>query len=642
MNKITAIVCLFFIGTASLTAQHQISSPDEKIKVNISTENGISYSVSLNDEVFIAKADIDLLFNKASLGKNAKFAKPVVSKQNATVKPVVALKQSSIENNYNQLTLKGKELTVEFRVFNDGVAYRFVTDRNGEVEVNERANFEFAGNFLMWTSPIEAYVGSYEANYEKVKIEAFSSKNSYLPVLFENTRSHKMLLTEADMYDYPHMFLKKSGANSLQATFPPFPLKTELVNDRASKVTQEADYIAKTNGNRTFPWRVIVLTEKDAQLLESNLVFLLSRETELKNTEWIKPGRVSWDWWNASNLYGVDFEAGLNTDSYKYFIDFASKNGLEYIILDEGWSLSTLDISQPNKTLDLFELIRYGREKNVRLILWASWRAIESQFFVLAKYKEWGIAGIKVDFMDRADQWMVNFYERVAREAAANNLLVDFHGAFKPNGLHRAFPNVVAYEGVQGLEFNKWAKTVSPEHNTTLPFIRMVSGPMDYTPGAMRNYQSFEYNPSHMRPGSQGTRCHQLAMFVIYESGIQMLADSPSNYEREKESTDFIASVPNTWDEIKVLEAKVGEYLLVARRKGNTWFVGGMNNDTEREFTISLPFLSPGERKAVIMQDGINANRFAEDYKRVETNVNNKSQIKVKMAKGGGFVMRIE
>ena len=522
------------------------------------------------------------------------------------------------------------------------MAYRFVTDRKGEVEVNETADFEFADNFTMWASPIEAYVGSYEVNYEKVKIANFTTKNTYLPVLFKNGGSHKMLLTEADIFDYPHMFLKKGDGNSLEATFPPYPIETELINDRASKVTKGADYIAKTNGDRTFPWRLMILTERDAQLVESNLVYLLSRETELKNTEWIKPGRVSWDWWNASNLYGVDFEAGLNTDSYKYFIDFASKNGLEYIILDEGWSLSTLDISQPNKTLDLFELIRYGREKNVRLILWASWRAIESQFFVLSKYKEWGIAGIKVDFMDRADQWMVNFYERVAREAAANNLLVDFHGAFKPNGLHRALPNVIAYEGIQGLEFNKWAKTVTTEHNTTLPFIRMVCGPMDYTPGAMRNYQSSEYNPSHMRPGSQGTRCHQLAMFVIYESGIQMLADSPSNYEREKESTDFIASVPNTWDEIKVLEAKVGEYLLVARRKGNTWFVGGMNNDTEREFTISLPFLSPGERKAVIMQDGINANRFAEDYKRVETNVNNKSQIKVKMAKGGGFVMRIE
>ena len=642
MYRIAALVFLFFIEISSLKAQHLISSPDEKIKVNISTENGISYSVSLNDEVFIAKADIDLIFNKTSLGKNIKFTSPVLIKQKITVKPVVALKQSSIENNYNQLTFKGKELTVEFRVFNDGVAYRFVTDRKGEVEVNERANFEFSGNFSMWTSPIEAYVGSYEANYDKVKIADFSSKNTYLPVLFENIGSHKMLITEADIYDYPHMFLKKGGVNALEATFPPFPLETELVNDRASKVTKVAEYIAKTQGARSFPWRVMALTEKDAQLVESNLVYLLSRETELKNTEWIRPGRVSWDWWNASNLYGVDFEAGLNTDSYKYFIDFASKNGLEYIILDEGWSLSTLDISQPNQTLDLFELIRYGREKNVRLILWASWRAIESQFFVLSKYKEWGIAGIKVDFMDRADQWMVNFYERVAREAAANNLLVDFHGAFKPNGLHRAYPNVVAYEGVQGLEYNKWAKTVSPEHNTTLPFIRMVCGPMDYTPGAMRNYQSFEYNPSHMRPGSQGTRCHQLAMFVIYESGIQMLADSPSNYEREKESTDFIASVPNTWDEIKVLEARVGEYLLVARRKGNTWFVGGMNNDTEREFTISLPFLSTGEKKAVIIQDGINANRFAEDYTRIETDVNNQTQIKVKMAKGGGFVMRIE
>ncbi|MFO7671986.1 MAG: glycoside hydrolase family 97 protein [Bacteroidales bacterium] len=643
MKKPAIIFCLLCAGIASALAQHQLKSPNGKIEVNIDLSEGIRFSVALNKQLFIENARVDLHFNGEALGGGAKFKKATSRTENSNVSPVVALKEQVIENHYNELTLSfTNKFSVEFRAFDNGLAYRFVTAIKGEVEVNETANFEFADNFKMWSSPIDAYVSSYEVNYEQGKIADFAQgKNSYLPLLIEHTQGYKMLLTEADIFDYPHMFLKKAKGNTLEATFPPFPLETELIGDRQSKVTKEAGYIARTVGNRSFPWRLLMMTETDAGLVESNLVYLLARDSEIEETGWIKPGRVSWEWWNASNLYGVDFEAGLNTDTYKYYIDFASKNGLEYILLDEGWSLSTMDITQPNPVLDLFEIIRYGKEKNVRIILWASWRAIESQFFVLEKYKEWGVAGIKVDFMDRSDQWMVNFYEKIAREAARNNLLVDFHGAFKPNGLHRAFPNVVSYEGAQGLEYCKWSKSVTPEHNLTLPFIRMVCGPMDYTPGAMRNFHTEEFQPNFSRPGSQGTRCHQLALFVVFESGIQMLADSPSNYEREQESTEFLATVPNTWDELKVLEARVGEYLVVARRKGSTWFVGALNNQTEREFSIDLSFLSDGEKSAVIMQDGVNTDHFAEDYTRIETTVSNQTKLNLKLAKGGGYAARI-
>lgn len=634
---------LAFFGT--LNAQYKLSSPNGKIELNVGITNGIQYSVSINKEVFIKNANIDLVFNGQPFSNGLKLSNKAQTTVNEIVKPIVSYKESSIVNNYNQLQLNFKNnLSVEFRVFNDGVAYRFITRVKGDVEVNEKANVEFADNFKLWASPLKGYTCSFEIPYEQVKISDFSEGlNTYLPLLIEHSKEYKMLITEADITDYPHMFFSKGSGNSLTASFPPFPLETKYLNDRSSEITKGAAYIAKTNGTRSFPWRLMIITEKDAQLVQSNLVYLLSGDNKLVNTTWITPGRVSWEWWNASNLYDVDFKAGLNTESYKYYIDFASENKLEYILLDEGWSISTSDLTRPNPLLDLHEIIRYGNQKNVRVLLWATWIAVNNQMFMLDSLQKWGVAGIKIDFMDRADQWMVNFYETVAREASQRNLIVDFHGAFKPNGLHRVYPNVVAYESVHGMEVNKWAKTVTPSHNLSLPFIRMVCGPMDFTPGAMRNYASKEFTPNFTRPGSQGTRCHQLALSVIFETGIQMLCDSPSNYKKEKESTDFLASVPVTWDELKVLEASIGEYLVLARRKGNTWFIGALNNnDKDREFTIDLSFIGSGSKNAVIMQDGINASQFAEDYSRIQHAVNSDSKITVKMVAGGGFAARIE
>jgi alpha-glucosidase len=641
--RILAAISLLWLCT-SVYSQFQLSSPGQKIALTVDVKNGIHYSVSLNGESLIKNADIDLLFNGVSLGSNLKLLRNTPTMVNDFVAPVVAFKESRINNYYNQLSLVFKNnMALEFRAFEDGIAYRFITSIKGDVEVNEVANIEFADNYKMWASPVNGYSCSFEVPYEEVKVADFKSDvNTYLPLLIEHTNGYKMLITEADITDYPHMFLSKGAGNKLNACFPPFPLETKYLNDRNSEVTKGASYIAKTNGTRSFPWRLTIITENDAQLIESNLVYLLSGGNKIASTEWIKPGRVSWEWWNDSNLYDVNFKAGLNTESYKYYIDFASKNKLEYVLLDEGWSVSTSDLTRPNPSLDLHEIIRYGKEKNVNILLWATWIAVNNQMFMLDSLRSWGVAGIKIDFMDRADQWMVNFYEKVAREASQRNLLVDFHGAFKPNGLHRVYPNVVSYESVHGMEQNKWGKTVTPTHNLELPFIRMVCGPMDYTPGAMRNYSMDDFSPSWARPGSQGTRCHQLALSVVFETGIQMLCDSPSNYEKEKESTDFLSSVPVTWDEIKVLEAKVGEYLLLARRHGDTWFIGGLNGDTEREFSVSLSFLQSGERNAFIMEDGINASRFAEDYKLTKKIITNKSSIKVKMVSGGGFAARIE
>jgi alpha-glucosidase len=644
MKKISIFIVLISLLT-NVIAQTELKSPDQNLLLKLDkVEKSISFSVWLNEDKMISVSDIDLQFDGKSVFESNKF-KTLFNQVSETVKPEVALKSKEIINEYNQLTLNfNNNLRIEFRAFNDGVAYRFITAKDKDVEVNESVKFNFEKQTKLWASLTNTFQTSYEANYSVLNSSDFpDSIKTYLPLLSENKSGKKVLITEADVFDYPHMFLKKTeSANELSAVFPKYPLDVEYSRDRVSDIKKEANYIAKTNADRTFPWRLLVISGKDADLIKTNLVYLLSRKNQLEDISWIKPGRVSWDWWNASNLYDVDFESGLNTESYKYFIDFASAYGLEYIILDGGWAIDKLDITQANPDIDLPELIRYGNSKNVRLILWSGWLTLHKNMKVMELYKEWGIAGIKVDFMNRSDQWMVNYYEEVAREAAKNELLINFHGSFKPAGLRRAYPNVVTYEAVRGLEYNKWSETVTPTHDVTIPFIRMVCGPMDYTPGAMRNFQPGNFNSVRERPGSMGTRCHQVAQFIIYESGIQMFSDSPSNYYREKETTEFLAEIPVEWDEIKVLEAKVGEFLIIAKRKGVKWFVAGMTNETERTFTVDLSFLESKEYKATIMQDGINAHRFAEDYQRLEKVVSTDTKLEVKMAPGGGFALIIQ
>lgn len=643
--KKTSLLATLLIIILQINAQVELKSPDLNLIVKLDNlDSTVSFSVWSQKNKMISVSDVDLKFDGESVFETKKY-KLANSQVRETIKPEVPYKSKEISNEYNQLKLNFKnKLDIEFRVFNDGVAYRFITTTQREVEVNESATFSFENQSKFWASLTNTFQTSYEANYTILNSSEFPDyQKTYLPLLTENSGGKKVLITEADVFDYPHMFLEKTQkANELSAVFPKYPLEVEYARDRVSDIKKEADYIAKTNGDRTFPWRLFVVSGKDADLIKNNLVYLLSRENQLEDISWIKPGRVSWDWWNAINLYDVDFKSGLNTESYKYFIDFASTYGLEYIILDGGWAIDKLDITQANPDIDLPELIRYGNSKNVRLILWTGWLTLHKNMKVMELYKKWGIAGIKVDFMNRSDQWMVNFYEDVAKEGAKNELLIDFHGAFKPAGLRRAYPNVVTYEAVRGLEYSKWSNTVTPEHDVTIPFIRMVCGPMDYTPGAMRNFQPDNFQSSRERSGSMGTRCHQIAQFIIYESGIKMFSDSPSNYYREKETTAFLAEIPVMWDELEVLEAKVGEYLIIARRSDDKWFVAGMTNETERSFSVDLSFLESKEYKATIMQDGINASRFGEDYQILEKVVSNNSKLKIKMAPGGGFAAIIE
>jgi alpha-glucosidase len=451
-----------------------------------------------------------------------------------------------------------------------------------------------------------------------------------------------VVITESDLLDYAGMDLTAdTETNSLRGLFPQYPTKVQLKGDRDEEVVERANYIAKTRGTRDFPWRVLAIAGKDADLIHTDIVYRLAAETSLADTSWIRPGKVAWDWWNANNLFGVPFRAGINTDTYRYYIDFAADHGIEYVILDEGW-YKLGDLMSVVPEIDMEALTVYARKKNVGLILWVVWKTLDQQMeAALDRFAAWGIKGIKVDFMQREDQWMVNFYERAAREAAKRNLLVDFHGAYKPTGFSRTYPNVLTSEGVKGLEHSKWSEDASPENAVTFPFIRMLAGPADYTPGAMINAARDSFAPVFNRPMSQGTRCQQLAMYVVFESPLQMLADSPSNYLREPESLEFLSAVPTVWDETRVLDAILGEYILLARRHGSEWYVGAMTNWTARDLELDLSFLGSGSYQADIFRDGPNADRVGVDYQREKRMVSPTKPIRIHLAPGGGWAARL-
>jgi alpha-glucosidase len=532
-----------------------------------------------------------------------------------------------------------------FRAYNEGIAYRFETSFSGPLRIiDETSEFNFAANYQTIFPEEFSFVSHFEQEYKWLALDSLASgRFCYLPAVIVADHGVRLAITETDLYDYPAMFLAGTKPNGLKGIYPPVVLETVPGQnaDRNEIITRKADYIAETTGSRTFPWRIMMVARHDMELIENQMPYLLARPQKIDHTDWIKPGKVAWDWWNALNIYGVDFRAGINTQTYKYYIDFASYYGLSYVILDEGWSPTT-DILHPVPSIDLEEIIRYGREKNVGVILWVLWKPLDRDMEnILEQYASWGVKGVKVDFMQRADQYMVNYYERVARFAAQNNLLVDFHGAFKPAGLERAYPNVMSYEGLRGLEHCKWSERITPDHDLILPFTRMLAGPMDYTPGAMINTGRDNFRIVFTEPMSQGTRCHQAAMYVIYESPLQMLADNPSNYLREPEYTSFISRIPVTWDELRTIDGKIGDYLVLARRHGSDWYLAAMTDWDPRTFTINLSFLGEGSYMLEALEDGINADRHAGDYRIRREEVTKSSSLMLSLAGGGGWVGRI-
>jgi len=642
---ITTIALLLFgvnIVNGRQSKIYEIQSPDELIELSVAVENEITYSVTVDGKTVIEPSRISMTVNHGRiLGRNPEVSDVGRSTVRQTIKPVVSEKFAIINDHYNELTIAFKgNYSVIFRAYDNGVAYRFQTSLSGDLKVvSEQATLNFAGTNHVYFPEEESFFSHNERSYLHMQLDTmFAGRLASLPVLVE-TAGPKVLIAESALHDYPGMWFESGGGNILNGTFPHYALECQLRpnSDRSAPVTKYADYIAMTKGNRKFPWRILAIAKKDGDLITNQLVFQLAEELRIKDPSWIRPGKVAWDWWNANNIYGVDFRAGVNTETYKYYIDFASRFGIEYIILDEGWyRLGNLLDVVPEMNVE--ELIAYGKKKNVGIILWVVWKTLDDQLDVaLDQFEKWGVAGIKVDFMQRDDQDMVNYYWKIAAEAAKRKMLVDFHGAYKPSGLRRAYPNVITREGVKGLEHNKWSRDITPEHNLTLPFIRMVTGPMDYTPGAMLNTQPDNFRMIFNRPMSMGTRAHQVAMYMIYESPLQMMADSPSNYNKESECADFISRIPTTWEDTRVLEAGIAEYIMLARKNGSCWYIGAMTNENAREFTLDMSFLKDGEYSAEIIEDGINADRYGSDYRKVNRTISNGDSLTIRLAPGGGW-----
>jgi alpha-glucosidase len=635
--------CHPFAGARSALG---VASPDGALTVAVGVDGQLTWSVAQRGAPLILPSRLALTLGSGqTLGLEPKVTKASGRRVDQVLHPVVRVKRAEVRDHFHECHIDfagGYALIV--RAYDDGVAYRFATSLPGEITVkSEDATFAWAADHLVYFPEETSFQSHQERQYKKVKIsEIGATRFSSLPAMVVRDDGAKAVITEADLFDYPGMDLTGDAApNTLRGLFPAYPKRVELVRDRDEKVIEREDYLARTQGTREFPWRVVVVAERDANLLDTDIVFRLASETEFSDTAWIRPGLVAWDWWNANNVYGVTFRAGVNTETYKHYIDFAAEHGVPYIILDEGW-YPLGDLLKTVPAIDMDAIAAYARQKNVGLIMWVIWKTLDLQMQpALDQFEKWGVKGIKVDFMQREDQWMVNFYERVAREAAKRHLLVDFHGAYKPTGLYRTYPNVVTSEGVLGLEQSKWSDLASPENAVTFPFMRMLAGPVDYTPGAMQNFSKSDFKSVWSRPGSQGTRCQQLAMYVVFESPLQMLADSPSNYRREPESLAFLSRVPTVWDETRVIDAKVGEYIVVARRSGPSWYIGALTNWTARDVTIDLSWLGQGTFDAELFKDGPNADRAAVDYVREQRGVAAGEKLTVHLAPGGGFVARI-
>ena len=644
-------------SVALYAGSYIVVSPDKLITIKVETGNELTWSVLRNGETLFEPSAIGLDIEGA---KTQPGVKPKVQKASRrTVDQVlhadVPTKFSEIKDNFNELTLKMKgDYSVEFRAYDNGAAYRFVTNRPSEMTVNsETVEFNMPeGTQAYWPTSQEMrtnFMSSQESTFTKMPLDSIpTDKHGYLPIYMQTPDGTRVVVAEADVDDYSNLFLDGTASSTLTGVFPKIIKEKRMKtpeegwgSDRTEIVLTLEPYMAKTTGKRSLPWRVAMISPDDAGLLENTLVWQLASPAAI-DASWVKPGKVSWDWWSGFNVYGpdVDFEAGINTDTYKYFIDFAAEKGFEYILLDEGWSASTRDISHYKPEINVEELAKYGKDKGVGLVIWALWNPLSEDIEgILNTYQKWGVKGIKIDFMDRSDQEMVNFYDAVAREAAKRHLIVDFHGAYKPSGLNRKYPNVLSFEGVFGNENNKGGgANVTPQHNIELPFIRNLAGPMDYTPGAVKNATPDSYFSDWQHPMSLGTRGHQAAMFVVYESPLQMICDSPSNYRAMAPGyAEFLAKIPTVWDETIGIDAAIGEYILMARRNGDRWYIGAMTDWTPRDMEVVLDFLPEGTYTLETFADGRNAHREATDYKIDTRTVRSGDTVKFHMAPGGGW-----
>jgi len=644
------------MSVASFSAAKPVTlkSPDGRIVVSYSD---FKYSIEADGQQILSPSVISVKLQDGTVyGGGAKLRK-VSRTSNDAIISAINYKRDRIQDKYNQIILSYTDFDIEFRAYDEGVAYRFISKSKDKICVKcERAEFNFPADFKSVVgysngnrstgNIMDQTPNSFESLYETVPVSGWAKDRiAFLPVVFEASNGYKIAITEANLFQYPGMFLFNSdsdcGVSAFHANCPDI-VRQGGYHNLQGEILSRKDYIAEDcDPGFVFPWRIIQIAREDMELAASDMVYKLAKPAEDKDWSWAKPGKVAWDWWNDWNISGVDFKSGINTTTYKHYIDFASANGIEYVILDEGWAVTGVaDLTQIVPEIDLGEIVAYAGSKNVGIILWAGYwavnRNIEETF---RHFSSMGVKGFKIDFMDRDDQQMVGFYNECARMGAKYGMLVDFHGAYKPTGLQRTYPNVLNFEGVFGLEQMKWSKHLTqPDYDVTIPFVRMVAGPMDYTQGAMRNATKTNFCPVYNEPMSQGTRCHQLAEYIVFDAPFTMLCDSPSSYCMEKECTGLIASFPTVWDETIPVNGKIGEYITLARRSGENWYAGALTNWDERDMVIDLSFLPAGNYTAHIYRDGVNADKIAKDYAHESMPVTSESKINIHLAPGGGWL----
>lgn len=653
-----AILSLLLLsGNASFAAKEKkyvLSSPDGTLKVEISAGNELAYQVMHGNDTILSHSNIGLVLENGTIvGKTPRITGERRRKIKDNIEsPFYRFKEFVATGNELDLKLKGG-FGIIFRAYNEGVAYRFYTTQSSDIIIKEeQAEFNFKEDYTAYlpytTNDKKPMAMAYQNVYDIIPLSKAQPKLAFLPVTVD-CGSVKLTLLESDLEAYPGMFVQsQQGKYGLKGVFAPYPAKTDFYPWRKQEyVTETTDFISRSRGSRSYPWRVLAITEKDTDMPVNNLVYALASPNRIGDTSWIKTGKVAWDWWNDWNLKGVPFKAGINMDTYKYYIDFASRNGLEFIVLDEGWyDPKSGDMLTVIPELDLTELIAYGKSKGVEIVLWTVFNVLDSQLEAACKkYADMGIKGFKVDFLDRDDQTAVEMVYRIAEMTARYKLTLDLHGIYKPTGINRTYPHIINFESVFGMEEVKWTdiKNNMPLYDVTFPYIRMMAGPVDYTPGAMRNATKADWRAMYYTPASMGTRCHQLAAYIVHDSPFTMLCDAPTNYLNEQECVDFIASLPVEVDSTFIASGELGKYIVTVRKKDVNWYIGGMTNWDERDVQLDFSFLPEGmSYTAVLFKDGVNANKQAEDYRKETIRIDKDSRLTLHLASGGGFAMKLE
>ena len=610
-------------------------------------DSGAYYSVGYEGRTFIREGKLGIEFAESGpLGENLEIVDVKESRVNNSYTMVYG-KTSLILDNYNQtvITLKEKKVpyrmfNIEFRLYTDGLAFRYIFPEQDALcdftIVKETSQFGFTEDFSTYALELKGFTTNYESEFNPIKLSEITESSLIgLPILIKARAKDDIYvaIVEANLTDYAGMYVKgvKDEPFTLESALSPLPGANQAK-------------VKASTPHRT-PWRVIMIAEEPGRLVESNIILNLNEPCAIEDPSWIKPGKVAWDWWSGSYAKDVSFKYGMNTETMLHYIDFAGEHNIEYMLVDAKWYGDhhdpKADITTTIKEINMPKILDHAKKKNVGIILWIHWECtIDQMDKAFSLYEKWGVKGVKVDYMDRDDQEMVNVYRKIVKKAAEHRLLVDFHGAYKPTGIRRTYPNLITREGILALEYLKWSDRADPEHNVTIPFTRMLAGPMDYTPGGFLNATREQFTARRLQPMTLGTRCHQLAMYVIYESPFQMLCDYPGAY-RNQAGFEFLKAVPVTWDETRVLNGEVADYITIARRNGEEWYVGSMTDWTPREFTIQMSFLGKGMYKAEIYQDALDANENPTNVVIKECSLLSSDDVVIKMATGGGFAMRI-